>query len=330
MLLNVLAAGSQGNRWRPIPAALRACTAICAIAAPFVTASAQVPATAPPAANASAGISTGAANLNVTPRRVVFDRKKRTEAVYVFNQGNATATFDVALIDRVMLPSGEILPLADAAGKGAVGTAAAARVHSAKDLLIVTPSRLTLEPGKGKTIRIRATIPDGAEPMEYRSHLTVTTVPPADFGLTAEAAAAAQSNELVFRVQSIFGISIPLIVRGDTLAATASMGPIHLDHQSISPDGSKPAVPTPVLVTEIRREGARSLYGNVEVRAGTGRNAQAIGAIRGVGIYAELDNREIRIPLNREPRLGETLSVVFIDDEIKAGTELTRGSISAP
>jgi P pilus assembly chaperone PapD len=288
------------------------------------------PAPVPPSAGASAGISTGAANLNLTPRRVVFDRKKRTEAVYVFNQGNATATFDVALIDRVMLPSGEIVPLTEVPNKGAVATAAAAKVHSAKDLLIVTPSRLTLEPGKGKTIRIRATIPDGAEPIEYRSHLTVTTVPPADFGLTAEAAAAAQSNELTFRVQSVFGISIPLIVRGDTLAASASLGPIRLDHQPMSPDGGKPPVSTPMLVTEIHREGARSLYGNVEVRAGGGRNAQVIGAVRGIGVYAELDNREVRIPLTREPKAGETLSVVFIDDEIKPGTELTRGNFSAP
>jgi hypothetical protein len=234
------------------------------------------------------------------------------------------------LIDRVMLPTGEILPIADAEKKGAVGTAAAARVHSAKDLLIVTPSRLTLAPNKGKTIRIRATIPDAAQPIEYRTHLTVTTVPPADAGLTAEAAASAQPNELVFRVQSIFGLSIPLIVRGDTLPAAASMGAIRLDHEAISPDGTTPPRPTPVIVAEIRRDGARSLYGNVEVRAGTGRSAQSIGMIRGIGIYSELDSREVRIPLTRELRKGETISVVFIDDEVKIGSELTRGSFSAP
>jgi P pilus assembly chaperone PapD len=334
IIFSVRPAGAvAGEGWNRVRAILGAGAALAAVTGAFATADAQTPTPLPAgasAAGAGPGIAVGAANLNLTPRRVVFDRKKRTEAVYVFNQGNATATFDVALIDRVMLPSGEILPLADAAGKGAVATAAAARVHSAKDLLIVTPSRLTLEPGKGKTIRIRATIPDGTEPIEYRSHLTVTTVPPADFGLTAEAAAAAQSNELVFRVQSVFGISIPLIVRGDALAAAASLGPIRLDHQPMSPDGSKPPVPTPVLVTEIRREGARSLYGNIEVRAGSGRNAQAIGAVRGIGIYAELDNREVRIPLSREPKAGEPLSIVFIDDEIKPGTELTRGSFSAP
>jgi hypothetical protein len=229
-----------------------------------------------------------------------------------------------------MLPSGEIFPITDAASKGAAGTAAAARVHSARDLLLVTPSRLTLEPGKGKTIRIRATIPDAVEPIEYRTHLTVTTVPPANFGLTAEAAAAAQSNELVFRVQSVFGLSIPLIVRGDTLAAAASMGPIHLDHQMMSADGTAAPRSTPILVTEIKRDGARSLYGNIEVRAGSGRSAQAIGTVRGLGIYAELDSREVRIPLTREPKKGEAITIVFIDDEAKAGTELTRGSFSAP
>lgn len=297
----------------------------CAMAGPAARSAAV--AQTPPAPIA---LSAGAANLNITPRRVVFDRGKRTEAVYVFNQGNAIATFDVALIDRVMLPTGEIMPLADAAAKDAAGAAAAARVHSAKDLLIVTPSRLTLEPGKGKTIRIRATLPDTAQPIEYRSHLTVTTVPRADFGLTAEQAAAEHPNELVFQVQSVFGLSIPLIVRADALTAAASMGPIRLDHQATAPDGTASPRPTPILVTQIKREGTRSLYGNVEVRAGAGRSAQAIGTVRGIGVYSEIDSREVRIPLTREPKAGEALTVVFIDDEAKAGTELTRGSILAP
>lgn len=289
---------------------------------------AQTP--APAASTPTVGITTGAANLNITPRRVVFGPTKRTEAVYVFNQGNATATFDVTLVDRVMLPTGEILPIGDAQGKGDSATAAAARIHSARDMLIVTPSRLTLEPGKGKTIRIRATIPDATQPIEYRTHLTVTTVPPADFGLTAEAAAETRPNELVFRVQSVFGLSIPLIVRGDALPATASLGPIRFDHQALSPDGTSPPRPTPVVMTDIRRSGVRSLYGNVEVRAGTGRSAQVIGTVRGVGVYAEIDSRDVRIPLTREPKPGETLTIAFIDDEMKAGTELARGSISAP
>jgi hypothetical protein len=108
------------------------------------------------------------------------------------------------------------------------------------------------------------------------------------------------------------------------------MGTIRLDHEAISPDGTTPPRPTPVIVAEIRRDGARSLYGNVEVRAGTGRSAQPIGMIRGIGIYSELDSREVRIPLTRELRKGETISVVFIDDEVKVGSELTRGSFSAP
>ena len=325
--MNILAhsakptAAGQGGSY----ALIRACMAACFLTGSLASAQApSAPAVAPP----TVALSAGAANLNITPRRVVFDRSKRTEAVYVFNQGNAIATFDVALVDRTMLPSGEIMPVADATAKSAAGAAAAARVHSARDLLIVTPSRLTLEPGKGKTIRIRATIPDAAEPIEYRTHLTVTTVPRADFGLTAEAAAAEHPNELVFQVQSVFGLSIPLIVRADALTAAASLGPIHVDHQPAPADGATPA--TPIVVTEIKRVGTRSLYGNVEVRAGAGRNAQAIGTVRGVGVYAELDSREVRVPLTREPKTGETLTVVFIDDEAKAGTELTRGSILAP
>jgi hypothetical protein len=63
---------------------------------------AQAPATpAAPATSNAVG-----ANLNISPKRVTFDRADRTATVYVFNQGTAPATFDIALVDRIMLPDG--------------------------------------------------------------------------------------------------------------------------------------------------------------------------------------------------------------------------------
>ena len=285
---------------------------------------------APGAASPSVVSNVGAANLNITPRRVIFEGSKRTEAVYVFNQGNATAVVDVALVDNVMLPSGEIVPVSSANEKGAVASGPLGRLHSARDLILATPSRVVLAPGKGKTIRLRASLPDGTAPAgEYRTHLTVTTLPPASSGLTVDAAAAAR-GELSFAINTVFGISIPLIVRTGGPGATAAFGPFTLDHAMRPATDIEPARRIAVLAVPLRRMGAASVYGNIEVRSGTGRNAELIGLVRGLAVYPELDQRDVRIPLARELRHGETLSVTFFADDGKPGGELARGSFIAP
>lgn len=261
---------------------------------------------------------TGAANINITPRRVIFDGNKRAEAVYVFNQGNAAVTVDVALVDNVMLESGEIVPLTRLADKGDAAQAAAAALKSAKPMLLAAPSRLTLPPGQGRTIRVRAGVGDAAPGAEYRSHLTVTTVPPADTGLTAEQAAAADRGELVLRIQSIFGLSIPLIVRGPGTSGQTRFGPIRP-----GTDAGKPVLEVPV-----QRSGTGSVYGNIEARSG---KSEIVGMVRGLAVYPEISERLAKVPLLRPLRKGETVTVTFqAEDTRPEGGALASGSFTAP
>jgi hypothetical protein len=68
---------------------------------------------------------------------------------------------------------------------------------------------------------------------ERRTHLTITTVPPPSAGLTAEEAAeAARRGELSFNIQTIFGISIPVIVRSGAVASQVSLGPMELESET--------------------------------------------------------------------------------------------------
>ena len=269
--------------------------------------------TPPPAPQIAA---TGVAQINLTPRRVVFDRSKRTEAIYVFNQGNTAVTVDVALIDNVMLSSGEIVPLARVAEKGPEAEAIAATVRSARPLIVAAPSRLTLAPGQGKTVRLRTTLPDTADGAEYRTHLTVTTVPPADTGLTAEQAAAVGRGELVLRIQSVFGVSIPLIVRNGTQPASATLDGFAAE---TTPDGQ-------ALALTIGRSGAGSLYGNIEVRAG---KDEIVGLVRGIGVYPEIAGRRALVPLMRPLRRGETVTVRYFAEDSRQGEAMASGIFTA-
>lgn len=67
---------------------------------------APAPAQPTPAAAQAAAAAASGANLNISPKRVTFDRNHRSATVYIFNQGSAPGTFDISLIDRVMTPDG--------------------------------------------------------------------------------------------------------------------------------------------------------------------------------------------------------------------------------
>ena len=255
----------------------------------------------------------GAANLNISPRRVIFTPGERTAAVYVFNQGSAPVLVDVALVDNVMLPDGEIVSVEGGARRDTPEFAAAAgRLRSARELLLATPSRLSIPAGEGRTVRLRASMPEDETAREWRTHLTVTTVPSRTTGLTAERAADIAPGELSFLVETTFGISIPLIVRNGAPGVEAQLGAIALEEPSAA---DRTAGVAGILAVQIARAGEKSLYGNVEVLAGSGRNAEALGMARGIGVYAEQDQRLVRVPLVRRPAAGETLTVRFSEDE---------------
>jgi len=281
---------------------------------------AAAPAAAAPAASSSVG-----ANLNISPKRVTFDRNKRSATVFIFNQGTAAGTFDIALVDRVMLPDGQIMPSTDAASKPELKPLLDSE-KSAKDMILVTPRRAVLEPGKGQTIRIRLA-PAADATGEFRTTLTVTTVPSRDVGLTAEQAASGAPGQLRFIINSVFGLSIPIIVRLGSPDVHAAIANAKLDYADVSPDGVAPAKRTAVVTFDLVRTGGSSLFGNVEVRDSKSRGGDPLGVARGVGVYTEIDHRSMRLPLTRAPTPGEPLEVIFSDDDTTPGTVLARGAV---
>ncbi|HWH18601.1 MAG TPA: hypothetical protein VNT77_09755 [Allosphingosinicella sp.] len=276
---------------------------------------------------AAAPIAVGV-NLNITPKRLTFNRGERSATVYIFNQGTSPAAFDIAMVDRVMLPTGEIRPLSEAQQIAELQPVIS-RLKSAQPMVIATPRRAVLAPGKGQTIRIRVTAPAGAEAAEYRSHLTVTTVPPRDAGVTAEQAAAAaqRPDQLSFRITSVFGLSIPVIVRSGTPDVRGGISNVRLTYADISPDGVAPARRTPMLSFDLERAGANSLFGNIEVR--TKGAKEPVGLAKGVGVYTEIDRRSMQIPLQRVPQAGEQLEITFVEDDVSPGKIIARTTFVA-
>ena len=311
--------------YRALPAAALV-IALCAAGAAIAQAKPSLAADPTPAAPQAVTVdTTGRANLNISPKRVTLDRNHRSASVYVFNQGSVAATFDISLVDRVMLLDGQIISVADAQAKPE-SKAVADRVKSALPYLQISPRRVTLGPSQGQTIRLRvATVPDGAGVAEVRSHLTIATIPSRESGVTAEAAsAAAAPNELRFSISALFGLSIPALVRLGPPDVKAGLENAAIRYPQA--DAARDAAPrTAVLDLDLVRQGANSLFGVVEVRVqGQPRNEPPIGLARGVGVYTEIDRRTIHIALSRAPASGEHLEVTFTDDDTSPGKLLAK------
>lgn len=255
--------------------------------------------------------------LNITPKRLTFDRGQRNGTVFLLNQGSGPVTVDIALVDRVMLPDGQIAPVSDSASRQDVKDIAAG-LKSARELLQVSPRRVTLLPGRPQTVRVRLSSLPEATAGEHRSHLTITTLPPADTGITAEAAAAGgQANELRFQITAVYGLSIPLIVRPADAQVGATLESARVEY--VETDRAA------VVALDVVRGGASSVYGNFEVRVvGAAKGAEPLGVARGVGVYPEISRRAVRIPLTRAPAPGERLEVTFTDDDTSPGKVLAK------
>lgn len=89
----------------------------------------------------------------------------------------------------------------------------------------------------------------------------------------------------------IFGISIPVIVRTGTLNVASTFTNLRL---SVVND----TIPT--LDFTINRAGNCSTYGDLVVEYISGKNKPiAVGLIKGVGVYTNLDHRNVSVKLNQ-------------------------------
>ncbi|MGR4865108.1 hypothetical protein [Caulobacter sp. LARHSG274] len=270
------------------------------------------------------------ADLSISPKRVTFDEAGRSATVYIFNRGSQAATYSLGLVDRVMTPDGQIRTVAEAAG-APDGVAAGARLKSAAALLTFAPRRVTLKPGESQTVRIRVLRPADLAVGEYRSHLTVTDVPPETAGLTAEEAAAPGAGELAVRVVALFSVSIPVIVRQGPADVQAGIDAVRFSVKDSPASGAAGAKRTGVLSVDLVRQGASSLFGDVEIRAvKAGKPGEVIGGAKGVAVYGEIDRRTLALPLTRVPASGETLNIVLRDDDTRAGTALATADFTVP
>lgn len=249
------------------------------------------------------------ADLNISPKRVVFGPGERSATVYIFNQGDSEATYTVETVDRLMLADGQIVAAADRPEIA---------VNSASDLVQYTPRRITLQPRESQAIRVRAR--PGGDAGEYRTHLTVTALPSEDTGFTVQQATQPGGGEVSLQVVALFSVSIPVIVRDGPADARAA-----IENPAIVQEGE-----ARLLSLDLVRLGASSVYGDVEILSGQGADAKIITAVRGVAVYPEVARRTMVAALPAGIGAGQVLTVIYRDDDTHKGEVLAMTTLVAP
>jgi hypothetical protein len=127
----------------------------------------------------------------------------------------------------------------------------------------------------------------------------------------------------------VLSIIVPVIVRIGPVDQRAGLRePVLSSARLRSPRGGTPEQ-RPVLRLKLVREGANSIYGDVEVWPGQPRQGQLLGALRGVAVYPEIHERAVQVALARPPAQCEPVTVVFLNGETRRPSEMTRMHLRA-
>lgn len=242
----------------------------------------------------------GVGDLMVMPTRVVLEGRERAAEVALRNVGSRKATYRILFREMDMNAEGKLEERTKKEGE-----------LTASDLVRYSPRQVDLEPGETQTVRLQLRKPEGLPDGEYRSHLLFQAVPPPEPPKPDDAAA---PDAISFDIKTIFGISIPVIVRHGDAHATASLSDLKLEAPRTL-DGP------PALTLDLRKDGNRSIGGEFQVRwePASGRATVVLPVAGGV-IYHNLAARHMRLDLPGAKGLalkGGRLKVTFTPKDVK-------------
>jgi len=218
-------------------------------------------------------------DLMILPTRIVLEGRERAAEVTLRNEGISQATYRIFIKEMEMTPEGK---LADRDKKAGETTSA--------DLIRYTPRQVELAPGEVQRIRIQLRKPEGLADGEYRSHMVFQGIPKAE---APTLGAKGEDKTLSFKIQPVYGISIPVIVRHGTLQATLGIGDLKA---WLPPEKDMPLI----VEFNLERKGNRSTLSDIEVFAVSGgpiKPGTSLYAYKGVAVYDGLASRNCRVPL---------------------------------
>ncbi|MGB7841224.1 MAG: molecular chaperone [Salinimicrobium sp.] len=214
-------------------------------------------------------------DLMIMPKRLVFDGSQRSQEINLANTGSDTAVYAISFVNYKMTEKGNF----EQVEKPESGQ------RFAEGFLRYFPRRVSLAPNESQTIRVQLTRTGNMENGEYRSHMYFRAVEEQ----TALGEEKTKDSEgISINIKTVFGISIPIIIRhGESTTA------IQLTDLALDTTGE-----TPKLSLVINRSGNMSVYGNLTAThiAPNGTKTE-VGLVKGISVYTPNSKRSFSFEL---------------------------------
>lgn len=235
-------------------------------------------------------------DLMIMPKRLVFDGSQRSQEINLANTGQDTAVYAISFINYKMTENGNFEQLENPEEGQRFAT----------DFLRYFPRRVTLAPNEAQTIRVQLTRTGNLEQGEYRSHMYFRAVEEQ----TALGEETKEDSEgISINIKTVFGISIPIIIRHGKSTTDINLSDIELTLTT----------EVPRLSLIINRDGNMSVYGDllVEHISPSGDKTE-IGQVKGISVYTPNSRRffsfELRNAENVDLSKGK-LKVTYSEDD---------------
>ena len=215
-------------------------------------------------------------DLMIMPKRLVFDGNQRSQEVNLANTGKDTAIYAISFINYRMTESGSFEQI-ESPDEGQ---------RFATDFLRYFPRRVSLAPNEAQTIRVQLTRTGALEEGEYRSHMYFRAV---ENQTALGEEDLNPSGGIAIQIKTVFGISIPVIIRHGESSTKIQLNKVNLDFEG----------ETPKLSVTLNRTGNMSVYGDllVEHVSSSGQTTQ-VGLVKGISVYTPNSKRLFTMELN--------------------------------
>lgn len=220
------------------------------------------------------------AALLVTPSRVVFEDRNRSEQVTLTNKGDETTTYRISFIRQKMSEDGKFLPVEE----GEEGAFSDTMVR-------YSPRQIVLEPGQSQVVRLMLRKPRGLADGEYRSHMLMQALPQVTKSDISKAVEK-DSEGINIEIATVIGVSIPVIVRNGKLSTELNFSNVHFV-KSTDPEKKS------YIELDMNRTGTQSTFGDFRVTYVDGSGSESVVAIaKGIAVYTPNTLRKIQIQIN--------------------------------
>lgn len=218
--------------------------------------------------------------LLITPRRVVFDGKKKIVQVNLANSGKDTSTYLISFIQYRMTENG---------GFEQITEPDSGQLFADKYIRLF-PREVTLAPGEAQLVKLQLRGYNKLKDGEYRSHIY--------FRLNNNVKALGEEKDIdtttvSVRLIPIYGISIPAIIRKGKSTTKVSLSDLTLQKVNDTTQG---------LDITFNRTGNFSVYGDVTVNyfaPGSDKPAE-VGLVRGLAVYTPNKLRHFILSLDNK------------------------------